>query len=154
MLILKALLILFLIIQDHCSASPVMEEVIFYTVDTKCVLSFRFIQHYHHHLHHVPHIIFIIEGSDSPTCERDETISDACRQGDDDGFGQKRHDRREGNDDGSGKERRHWRQRYFKKLSSKASLPLSLKHFYNVTVSFAYNRHRPSILYFAAIAAQ
>ena len=80
--------------------------------------------------------MFIIEGSDSPTCERNETISDACRQGDDDGFGQKRHDRREGNDDGSRKERRHWRQRYliFLKMSSKASLPLSLKHFYNVTV--------------------
>ena len=53
MLILKALLILFLIIQDHSSASPVMEEVIFYTVNTK--LCFRFIHHYHHHLHYVPH---------------------------------------------------------------------------------------------------
>ena len=50
MLILKALMILFLIIQDHCSASPVMEEVIFYTVDTK--LCFRFIHHYHYHHHH------------------------------------------------------------------------------------------------------
>ena len=56
--------------------------------------------------------MLLIEGTDSPTCERNETISDACRQGDDDGFGQKRHDRREGNDDGSRKERRHWRQRY------------------------------------------
>ena len=114
MLILKALLILFLIIQDHSSASPVVEEVIFYTVDS-CVLGILlglFIIIIIIIIHYVPQIMFIIEGSDSPTCERNETISDACRQGDDDGFGQKRHDRREGNDDGSRKERRHWRQRY------------------------------------------
>ena len=43
MLILKALLILFLIIQDHCSASPVMEEVIFYTVEVVCEVLGEFI---------------------------------------------------------------------------------------------------------------